>query len=306
VALDKIAEKGRDKARMMVLETRAVCKDAFAAPAPAPAPTQAPAPVVITAPEPAQRPAKDPNAKRDPRKPIVVARDGTGDFTTIESALERAPEGATILLKAGLYRLQRPLQLTRSITLAGEGRDSTRLVSDGEGYVLSFQGVGTFAIHDITIEHQGAVWARVVQVESGRIDMRGCRLTGGTRDEVNKRGGEGLWLTGTVEGNVAGSEFIGNGLHGIKLSGSARPLLEGNLCQGNRQTGIAWFESSAGVARGNTCNGNNLYGMAMSDRSSPDLDSNRCDGNRRGGLYVEKGLTPKIRDNRCELFTGMK
>ena len=59
----------------------------------------------------------------------VVAQDGSGDFTTIQAALDAVPAGATavIFIRKGVYREK--LFLTKSfVTLLGENRDSTRIV----------------------------------------------------------------------------------------------------------------------------------------------------------------------------------
>lgn len=65
------------------------------------------------------------------RANAVVALDGSGQFTTIQSALDAAPANATqpwiILIKNGTYREK--LFVTKSfVTLVGENRDSTRIV----------------------------------------------------------------------------------------------------------------------------------------------------------------------------------
>ena len=62
---------------------------------------------------------------------IVVAQDGSGDFTTIQEAINSVPphnaHTVTIVIKKGTYREK--LYITTSfITLAGEDRDSTRIV----------------------------------------------------------------------------------------------------------------------------------------------------------------------------------
>ena len=56
------------------------------------------------------------------QQPIRVALDGTGDFTSVQKALDAAPEGAVINLAPGTYR--EPVKITKNhITLHGTGSD---------------------------------------------------------------------------------------------------------------------------------------------------------------------------------------
>jgi pectinesterase len=62
---------------------------------------------------------------------IIVAQDGSGDFTTIQEAINSVPHHnmhtVTIIIKKGTYHEK--LYITTSyLTLAGEDRDSTRIV----------------------------------------------------------------------------------------------------------------------------------------------------------------------------------
>jgi len=237
---------------------------------------------------------------------LTVALDGTGDYAKLEEALVDARSGAVIRLSGGLHRLSRPLDISLPVKLQGDGRNTTVIVGDGEGYVMRFLGKGTFELHDLAVEHQGVRWARVVIVEQGTVDFRGIKVSGGVRDQAGKRGGEGLLLQGDVDGMVTASEFTGNQLHGIKLAGKARPSIEGCTCRANGKVGIAWFDDAGGVARGNSCSSNGQYGLAVVDKAAPRLIGNVCADNRRGGLFLESGKTSGVSDNRCDLFRGKK
>lgn len=62
---------------------------------------------------------------------VVVASDGSGDFTSIQAALDAAPDTASspwlILIRNGTYN-EKLFLTKRFITLVGEHRDSTRIV----------------------------------------------------------------------------------------------------------------------------------------------------------------------------------
>jgi hypothetical protein len=315
---DQVAAKARDKARMMVDQVKAMC-------APAPAPAKAVAPAVVEAPV-AQVPANVPPAtdavepspvvvvEPSPpvpergkgragggKGPLLVSPDGTGDFVRLEDAVAKAKPGALIRLAPGLHRLSKPLDITTAVRIVGDGKSAV-IVGDGEGHVLRFVGKGPFELHDLSVEHQGGRWARVIVVEDGDVDFRGIRVSGGVRDAAARRGGEGLLLLGNAAGTITGSEFTGNALHGVKLAGRAHPLLDGNGARSNGKGGIVWFEDASGTARANTCTANGQYGMAVVDRAAPKLVANVCVDNLRGGLYLESGRLDGLEDNRCPMY----
>jgi hypothetical protein len=322
-APEQVAAKARDKARAMVEQVKAQC-------GPAPAKAVSPAKVDPQAPPAAAVPGSAPPAvpsasvpapadaaplasavSRVPepgkgraaggRGPILVSPDGAGDFVRLEDALAKAKPGALIRLSPGLHRLSKPLDVATPVRLFGDGKTSV-IVGDGEGHVLRLVGKGPFELHDLSVEHQGGRWARVIVVEDGDVDFRGVRVSGGVRDAAGRRGGEGLLLLGNAAGTITGCEFTANALHGVKIAGRARPVLDGNGARSNGKGGIVWFEDSGGTARANTCAANGQYGMAVVDRAAPKLVANVCVDNLRGGLYLEAGHLEGLAENRCPLY----
>jgi parallel beta-helix repeat protein len=310
---DQVAAKARDKARTMVEQVKAMCAaaavkavapavvDAPVAQVPAivPPATDAvePSPVVVVEPPPPV-PEKGKGRAGGGKGPLLVSPDGTGDFVRLEDALAKAKPGALIRLSPGLHRLSKPLDIPTAVRIVGDGKSSV-IVGDGEGHVLRFVGKGPFELHDLSVEHQGGRWARVIVVEGGDVDFRGIRVSGGVRDAAARRGGEGLLMLGNAAGTITGSEFTGNALHGVKLAGRSHPLLDGNGARSNGKGGIVWFEDAGGTARANTCTANGQYGMAVVDRAAPKLVANVCVDNLRGGLYLESGRLDGLDDNRC-------
>lgn len=57
---------------------------------------------------------------------LRLEADGSGDLPTLEDAIVQSPEGATITLGPGTYRLEHALTVGGSLHLVGAGRDQTR------------------------------------------------------------------------------------------------------------------------------------------------------------------------------------
>ena len=283
----------------------------------APQPPPLPPSCVVGVPFPSTEPAVS-----IPPGALVVAPDGSGDFRSLEEAVPKAQSGATLYLKAGAHRLAHPLTLDKPLTLIGEGIETTRIVCDGEKCVVSFSGDGLFSASDLAFVHEGARWGDAVRANRGEVRFYRCLFTGGVWDKANQRGGDGLWLYGTVRGHVEACQATGNRLMGIRVSEQAQPALEGNTCRENKDTGIAYFGSATGVARQNTCVGNEKHGIYVGEQAQPTLEANtcrenkvdgisyrnnaggvargnECTGNGEDGIYVASTARPTLRNNRC-------
>jgi len=92
---------------------------------------------------------------------LVVAADGSGDFTTVQAALDFIPAGnttpRTIVVRKGTYFEQVAFQSKHAVTLVGEDVDRTAIVYPNNNNFNNASGVyhrGTFlaqSVHDFTI-----------------------------------------------------------------------------------------------------------------------------------------------------------
>jgi parallel beta-helix repeat protein len=230
---------------------------------------------------------------------LVVAPDGSGNFRSLEEAVQQARPGAVIYLKAGIHRLKHPLVIDKPLTLIGEGMETTRIVCDGEGCVVEFSGDGLFSARDLAFVHEGTKWGDAVRANKGEVQFYRCLFTGGVRDEANQRGGSGLWLYGTARGDVRECVASGNEGTGIRVSGEAQPTLEGNTCRENKRSGIAYFGSASGTARNNLCTANKFYGIGIYEQAQPTLEGNTCQENKEAGIAYFGSAAGTARQNTC-------
>jgi parallel beta-helix repeat protein len=217
---------------------------------------------------------------------------------TFEQAVARAQPGDTIQVPAGPFNLTQPIVVSKSLTIRGAGPDKTILASSAPDFAIKFTGECQWTLEGLSIEHLGGEPADVLVVDSGMITIRNCRFSGAVWDETNRRGGDGIWLTGTARGVVINCVCRNNGLHGIDVNGQAQPILEGNTCEGNKRSGIAYFDSAGGTARNNTCR-NNLAGILVGGQAQPTLEGNTCEENKGDGIAYVGSAGGTARNNTC-------
>jgi parallel beta-helix repeat protein len=238
-------------------------------------------------------------AKPEPKpQSLTVKPDGSGDYPTLHEAIGAVSEGGTINLTQGQYRLARPLLIERSVQLVGDGMDTTTLLGEGEECVVRFSGPGRLELKGITIRHEGKIWADVVVAIGGELRTEHCRLKGGVRDVMGKRGGDGLRLCGEVWGQIGGCLVEVNEGCGIRVQERAHPTLEGNTCRLNG-AGIGFSHTATGVVRKNECIENRYNGIQVCDESQPMLDKNICRENGSSGIRVGEQAQPTLEGNLC-------
>ncbi|MBL7063797.1 MAG: right-handed parallel beta-helix repeat-containing protein [Anaerolineae bacterium] len=233
-----------------------------------------------------------------PQEGIRVEADGSGDYSTLEEALEEAPEEAIVILGPGTYHLERGLDLSKPLRLVGAGMDRTEIVSEAEGYVLRFSGDGPFAVADITFRHEGGMAADVVVVQGGGVAFARCRFTGAVRAETEEVRA-GLRFQGSTAGVMQDCVAEGNDSFGVVVEGQAQPVLEGNLCRENTRSGILYSDSGAGVARQNECTDNGYHGISVNDQAEPTLEENVCADNEQTGIVYFESTGGVARGNEC-------
>lgn len=187
--------------------------------------------------------------------PIVVSPGGP--VPTIGQALELAPTGGRIVVRAGVYR-EPTLRLTRSVELTGD----SGAVLDGEGrrQLMTITGDGV-TVRGLTFRNVGMSYTED-RAAIKAVGVRGCVID----DNRVEEGFFGIYLARSTGCRIArnvlsakGSTEVGSG-NGIHLWSSDSVLIEGNTISGYRD-GI-YFEFVRGsTIRGNTSERNLRYGL---------------------------------------------
>ena len=202
-----------------------------------------------------------------------------GPAGTLAAALERAPRGGTVLVRAGRYRLTAELRITRPVAIVGEGAP----VLEGTG------PHGLLRIQADSVTLRGLV---LRNVERSFIDDRAAVLFDSTagcvvRDNRFEQTFFGIYLKGVRGCLVAGNRLDGyrgdraSGGNGIHLWNSTGVVVERNEITGHRDGIFLEFSTDAHVRR-NLSTRNGRYGLHFMFSHDCEYADNRFADNGAG------------------------
>ena len=228
---------------------------------------------------------------------IVVSLDGTGDYKSIQQAVDAATKGDTVFLKPGRYEQDITIHSKDQIKLVGAGQDKVTLL--GREDLVGVLHVGKWPygatnieISDMTInEHgghavgifngRGVVLRRVTvngmlftqQVEAVRIEN--CTIGGSETTGVQ-------FADSQVE--LVGN-FIHDNDHGVSVAGKSNVRVERNVITRSLFEAIVVNDTARAVLVSNTLVKNG-GGAAFLGQSQSDVTGNVVSLNRVGFLVA--------------------
>jgi hypothetical protein len=172
---------------------------------------------------------------------IVVALDGSGDFTSIQEAVDAAKKGDTVFLKAGQYPQDVTIHSKEKVKLVGAGRDQVTLLGREEVVGALHVGKWPYGATDIEISEmtindhgghavglfngQGIVLRHLIvngmlfSQEVYNVRIEDCTIGGSETTGVQFADSQALLI-----GN-----FIHDNDHGVNVAGKSEVRLERNV-----------------------------------------------------------------------------
>jgi parallel beta-helix repeat protein len=174
------------------------------------------------------------------QKTITVCPSGC-DFTSIQAAIQAAPEGAAIQVKAGTYK--ESLTITKPLSLVGEGAGKT--VIEGGVAVLATK----------------VVFLAGFTVKGGQgVQLQDSQTVALTEVAIVEGRGDGLAVVNSGTVTVRASTIQNSKGSGIVIALGSKAVISANEIVGNKGDGIAIGASQADV-RDNVIAGNSGCGI---------------------------------------------
>jgi len=210
---------------------------------------------------------------------------GTGDYDTIQDAIDGVMPGTTITVCAGTYN--EDLTIRKALTLRAAGGGATRIRGTGSGSVIDISTRGRVGIQGFGIRGGAGENGGGISVTDAEVSISGNTIA----DNTATAWGGGLWLdgaSGTVSDNdISGNEALEGG--GVAVW-DADVAIEGNAIHDNDCT------TTDDEAYGNGAGGGGLFVRGASALVDNDIYANDSADNGGGAFFYL--ATGEIRDNR--------
>ncbi|MCA9004256.1 MAG: right-handed parallel beta-helix repeat-containing protein [Planctomycetaceae bacterium] len=226
------------------------------------------------------------------------------NFQTIQSAIDAAQQGDTVLVAAGTYHER--LHLKPNITLKSTGDESrgSRGLKRAETTIIDGsqqdEGAGVLMAENAVLD--GFTITGVGEYDEQKWNHHhATRGEQQSHEHIGAPGTPGIAIMGVtckVQNNI---------VHHIGYTGIAIQTTEGkrctphvyrNICYRNMGGGIGSMHDSQAVIEENTCF-ENFYAGIGHDDASPTVINNTCYENIRAGIGISEGSCPLVRHNKC-------
>ncbi len=220
----------------------------------------------------------------------------------LETALEALPAGATVVLPAGRFRLDRTIAVIQDLTIVGAGSGRTTVTTGAEGAGVLLASQVRLQMRGLKLAHRGGGTASVLVLRAGAAELEDLEVAGasragaeGTQPRQALTGGSGVVMAGAERLTMRDSVASDNAVAGLLVATGA-PQVSGSTFDGNAVCGVCYLGAAKGRLVGNRLAANGA-GVLLGERSAPVLRDNRIEGNRRAGLVLEGEVRPVVRGN---------
>ncbi len=233
---------------------------------------------------------------------ITVALDGSGEFSSIQEAVDSARKGDTVLIKAGSYAQDLTIHSKEKIKIIGEGTDKVVLMGRREmvgvlhvgkwpygatdieisGLTINEHGghaLGIFNGNRITLRQvhvKGMVFAQ--QVQDVRIEE--CQIGGSETTGIHFSDSQAIMVRNLIHDND----------HGVNVTGKSSVRLEHNIITKNLFEAVVVSDQAKAVLINNTLVKNG-GGAAFLGLSENEVSGNIFSLNRIGLLIAPSSQT---------------
>lgn len=232
---------------------------------------------------------------REPRE-IVVAVDGSGEFSSIQEAIDQASSGDTIRIRAGEYQEDVTIHSKDRLRLIGDGVDRVKIL--GRNRVGSFHigkwpyGATDVEISGMTINQHGGL---ALGIFNGRgVLLRDMRVNGllfgqQVQDVRIEQCILGESETTGVQFADSQAALVGNFIHdndhGVTIAGKSEVRLERNVITRSLFEGVVVTDRARAFMVSNTI-AKNGGGIAFLGASRSEVSGNIVGLNRVGFLVA--------------------
>jgi len=224
---------------------------------------------------------------------ITVNKSGTGDYTTIQAAIDAALNGDTVLVAGGGGAYVEDITLKSGVNVFGEGYDTTWIHSGGGSRIVTAIDVTNAQLDGFAIYSSGERKVGVY-LSGGSVTISNNWILQCTDGIQAFNGNSSVIRNNLIEYNGEAGGVLDYGI----ICLHATPLITNNLIRDNECCGIyVGWEDSAGTQVINNTVVNNAYNGIWCYISSDVVIKNNIFSNNNTGISASHNAIPLVSYN---------
>jgi len=262
---------------------------------------------------------------------LYVGGNGTGNYTTIQDAIDDASDGDTVFVYTGMY--YEHLLINKSLKLNGENKLSTKIIGLNYEIVIfiisDFVSVSNFTIQGTYLDYGIYIHeSKFCIVDNNRIENNSYGIVSynssfikilhnGITDNkgdgvaffpsdnsiieknyIMYNGRNGISMGDSQNSIIRNNQIQSNGEYGIKFYFSDNLTITNNIIYENWDTGIDGFNSNSINISDNTIRRNKGHGIEVWNSNSGYISGNLIRENNLSGVYSLGGNRSTFTKNR--------
>jgi parallel beta-helix repeat protein len=197
---------------------------------------------------------------------LVVSNDGTGNFSSIQEAINNATQGGVVYVQNGTY--YEHVMLNKSLSLIGESWAGT--VIDGSGYGTDIQ----VSVNDTKVS------GFTMQNCTSGITLIGCYHCNISLNAI-KMNIRGVYIEDSYQNILCGNNLTNDDFP-VTLQRSDDNIICANLLEHNYSPGISLYHGNNNTIHENIVRDNPAYGVYLENCENNTIDKNEiayvCEG----------------------------
>ena len=235
---------------------------------------------------------------------LYVGGTETGNYSSIQEAIDAASPGNTIFVYSGTYHEN--IAINKSIILIGDNNHTTIIDGNGIETVVKITG-DAVSMHGFIVRNSG--WD---SIHFAGISIRSddCIIS----NNIIDKNYQGIFLENTTQ-NIVSFNTISNNSYGIALKNSTSASIINNSIYENINDGIYLSNCSENTIINNTIANNQQYGIQATYAGPIDkqyrkesknnfISKNLINNNKKDGIYLDLSNDNSIKNNSIDNNIG--
>lgn len=244
---------------------------------------------------------------------IIVAKDGSGKYTTITDAIKNAQPGTRIMVRPGFYK--EGFAIDKQLEIVGDGPLSDIVVESTETYCIRMQ-TERATVRGLTLRGRTAPKEFfAVDVPRGQLILEDCDITSDTlaavaihgsmadpiirRSKIHNSKAGGVFVYDQGKGTIEDCDIYGNTNAAVEIKDGSNTIVRRSKLHDNKASGLYIWKNSKGMIEDCDIYGNDYAAVTIGEYADPTIRKCKIHEAKAGGIFFYDHGKGTIED--CEI-----